>query len=193
MPGLTFSSALTVNLDTTGAANTFDLTATSPTLTIAGQSFGADNVTVTVTTVTDGHTVVEIAVTNLTMSLGSVFTLHNTDHVSGALIIDNNGIAGQFSAATIPASDFAIPGPATFAVTGGLTIKVNTGSAPVNTSVGGNPIDVPGNDIQVVASGATLTVGSTFSLGGPTSSFAFDRSSDPPLPPRPPTAPWCRR
>jgi hypothetical protein len=186
VPGLSFTSPLTIDFNTTKvtqgslAANTFDLTGGNPTtLTIAGQSISATGVTLTRTTAGDGHTVVKAAITGLALTLGTSTTTYvnitAADNVAGALIIDGNGVAAEFTASSIPSTTFNVPG-ASFSATG-LDLKINTGTHAVNQTVGGVTIDVPaGPDVSVTATGASLTVAGAVTMTG---SFAFDQSSQP--------------
>ncbi len=184
VPGLAFTSTLTIELNTTPATHgglagaTFDLTATNPTLTVAGQSVSAASVTLTVATVGTGsaaHKVISASLTDLSLQFGSIVNLPASDHATGALIIDGHGVAGQFTA-SLAGGEFNVPGVTSFTATG-ITVNINTGGQAVNQTVGSVTIDVPaGPVVQIVATGAQLQVGGSFSLGG---NFAFDQSSQP--------------
>ena len=195
VPGVAFSGTLQVEFNTTGAAHgslapgTTQISGTGVHLTVAGVQMGANSFTITVAQATAAgggsatETAVQIAVTNLSLSLGSFVNITSGDDLSGAILIDHNGVAADFSA-NVPSSGpaiFAIPGVTLGAEPGQtlqFALQINTGTQPVNETIGGQTINVPaGPYVKVVLENAQLTFGGA---GGPTisGSFAFDQSTE---------------
>ena len=152
-------------------------------LTVAGVAMGADGFTITVTHATAGgagaasETAVEIAVTNLTLSFGTFVNVTKANQLSGAIIVDGNGVAAELSATNI-GSIFTLPSAVTLgqapapAPTMSVALEINTGAQPVDETIGGQTINVPaGPYLQVVVLGAALTIGSNAVSG----SFAFEQ------------------
>ena len=194
VPGVAFSSTLQVEFNTTGASQTVggnplaagsvEITGTGVSLTVAGVQMGADSFTITVTPATGGgagaasETAVEIAVTNLTLSFGTFVNVTKANQLSGAIIVDGNGVAAALSATAIGSIFTGLPSGVTIgqalapAQTMSVALEINTGAQPVNETIGGQTINVPaGPYLQVLVLGAALTIGSNAVSG----SFAFEQ------------------
>ncbi len=113
MPGVSFAADMTLQVNTTGTARSgleaglLQITAAGASLVVAGQQLGGTftvkvtrtpGVDATLGTVDDGRAVL-IAVSGLTLQLGS-FVNVTTDHAwTGALLVSDGGVAASFSGA----------------------------------------------------------------------------------------------
>ena len=183
VPGVSFNGTLSVNFATTAGNTAISITGSNVSLSIAGETISATSVLITVQTAAiagtppTSETAVEVAFTGLSLQFGSYVNIPPAAGLSGAMLIDHNGVAAAFSAATT-GSVFSIPGagfgPAT-GTTMSLSLRINTGAQPVNETIGGQTINVPaGPYLQVIVSNALLTIGAA-TLSG---SFAFDQSTE---------------
>ena len=127
VPGVAFAGTLAVQFAHGQNGTTVTVTGSGVTLNIAGQQIGASAVTISVVSATVPgsspavtETAVQIAVTDLSLSFGPAGSpyvdITAADALSGAILIDHNGVAASFSA-TSPASGasgsiFSIPGRA---------------------------------------------------------------------------------
>ena len=175
------ASNVAVNFDTHAATSAFNITVSTPSIVIAGVSVGADSFTISVGQATGAGagTVVEVSVSNLTLSLGTFVNITSANGLSGTLVVGGGGVAAELSLAGI-GSIFTIPGVTIGNEPSGpaasFAFEVNTGSSAVDETVGSQTIDVPaGPYLQVLLQNASLTIGtggSAPSLGG---SFAFEQ------------------
>ncbi|MDF2434916.1 MAG: large repetitive protein, partial [Mucilaginibacter sp.] len=147
--GASFTGGVTLEFNTTatdqsvalsGASvslphNTVQVTATNAQLVIAGQSIGG---TFTIAATSAGSTQVSIAVSGLTLSLGSFLQITAANQVSGAVVISSAGVAGQFAPAGSGATPIAFSGlPSGMTITlGTVSLAFNTGATAVNQTIG---------------------------------------------------------
>ena len=160
VPGVTFSGAFQVKLNTTtdpqdltGPAETlpassFKIVGTNVSLTIAGQQIGAGGFIVESLTdagpdgilggvnAADDEKVVSIAINDLTLALGApdspFVNVTAANDLDGAIRIDGLGVSATFTGTVLPAT-FTLPAGITLAATS-FKIEVNTGPVPVDAT-----------------------------------------------------------
>ncbi|MFZ0040302.1 MAG: FG-GAP and VCBS repeat-containing protein, partial [Solirubrobacteraceae bacterium] len=181
VPNVSFSGAVTVTFTDVSNSPSFTITGGSAakpvTLTIEGQTIGADTVTITSTTDANGKAV-SVAVTNLTLAFGPAgaryVNITPGEIPTADLMVDSNGVAA-FVTGSLPAGAFSIPGAA-ITVTS-FKLEINTGSQQVD--FGSGNVVAGGPLVEVIAVGAGITIGSTPATP-PTLSgdFVFDQSTE---------------
>ncbi|HMC67804.1 MAG TPA: hypothetical protein VKJ07_01510, partial [Mycobacteriales bacterium] len=96
VPGVKFSSSMTLSIDTTSSPKVVELESTTTTLTVAGQTIGGSFVVRRQTI--GAETDISIAVADLTLNLGNgVVHVLPAHHWSGALVVSQLGVAATFS------------------------------------------------------------------------------------------------
>ena len=203
-PGVSFGGMFHVILNT--KTGTLNITGANLTLTIAGQAIGASSFTISQATAAgpdgvlgdlgdtvvdaaekDNVNVVSIAIDDLTLKLGApddpFINVVTDDHLDGALLINNLGVAATFTGTAtahtfhLPAGLSVAPNPPATAIS--FRLEANTIAAAVDTSfelpTSPAPIrlDVPaGPFIRVVVEQVAFSIS-----GGPTmtGSLFFDR------------------
>ena len=163
-PGIQVGGTIALSINTTGSAQGalapgVTATITNPTLVIAGQSIGADSLTIR-----RSGDEVALSVTNARITFGTVVTITAANHASGALVVTAGGVAGSFTLQNLTGA-FALPGSMT--VAGSVAIVVNTGSAAVSRPELG--LDVPAGPFLRVA----VTNGDLSVSGGPSFHGSF--------------------
>ena len=196
VPGVSFSGTLQVEFNTTGAgqpvgtnpslpSGTVEISGTGVQLKVAGVQMGADNFTITVTHATAAgggtaaETAVEISVTNLTLSFGAFVNITKSNALSGAIIVDANGIAAELSATNIGSIFTGLPSGVTIGSAAAppapqmtVALEINTGANAVDETIGGQTINVPaGPYLEVQVLNAAVTINSNAVSG----SFAFEQ------------------
>ena len=196
VPGVAFSGTLQVEFNTTGApqpvgtnpslpSGTVEISGTGVQLTVAGVTMGADSFTITVMQASAAgggastETAVEISVTNLTLSFGTFVNITKSNALSGAIIVDGNGVAAQLSATNIGSIFTGLPSGVTIGSAAPppapqmtVTLEINTGSGAVDETIGNQTINVPaGPYLEVQVLNAAVTISSNVVSG----SFAFEQ------------------
>ena len=210
VPGVSMTGTFLVEMNGTGSQQTVNgtlmdagklrITAKDPdptkpgaTLTIAGQSIGADvvvEVTPTsgpdkdLTLTADNGRAVLIAVTNLTLDLGGAVTVTRDHHWSGVVLIADGKVAAKLAGSLTTTSGTTgvsiFTGlPSGITISGTVGFVINTGATKVDLSYGtgsGTAFTVdPGPYLKVTVTAGTLAV-SGLSFAG---SFSIERSLRP--------------
>ena len=195
---VTFNNGTTAVRDTVnvGGSNVVLTIPAGPFLKIDGQNAAltilnqtlSGNFTIRSTT-TNGASVVAVAATNVSLSIGTQPTpFIGITGASGALLIAGGGVAATIAVGGFNGGSFTTHLPGLSLTATSLTIDVNTLATAVNQtfSVGDGSTSVTLNEpagpfVKVQVLGATLTLGGSGAGAGVALSgdFAFDQSTDP--------------
>ena len=174
VPGVVFSGAFQVAVDTTNAAARYvRVESKGPiSLSVAGQTLTA-GFSLEQVSAQDGSKLVRVAVSGLSLQIVSGGSaLVNVSDGSGAFLLNSQGIAGRFSVT----ADVTLPGVAVTVATTDIELNTASTAASDALTIDGETFNLSlpaGPFVRLDAIGAQVTIGSTVLSGD----FTFDQQS----------------